>query len=65
LPAAEVDSPVDADAALFCAVHDTVRCPDSVGNVLSQLRPGALIASGGGKWAAPWLSSLLVSRRPN
>ncbi len=53
--AAEVDLPVDADAALFCAVHDIVRCPDSVNNVLSQLRPGAHVASGGGKWAAPWL----------
>jgi ubiquinone/menaquinone biosynthesis C-methylase UbiE len=54
-PAAEVDLPVDADAALFCAVHDIVRCPDSVNNVLSQLRPGARVTSGGGKWAAPWL----------
>lgn len=54
-PAAEVVLPVDADAALFCAVHDILRCPDSVRNILSQLRPGAHIASGGGKWAAPWL----------
>jgi SAM-dependent methyltransferase len=54
-PAAKVDLPVDADAALFCAVHDIIRCPDSVRNILSQLRPGAHIASGGGKWAAPWL----------
>jgi len=53
--AAKVDLPVDADAALFCAVHDILRCPDSVRNILSQLRPGAHIASGGGKWAAPWL----------
>jgi SAM-dependent methyltransferase len=54
-PAAEVDLPANADAALFCAVHDILRCPDSVSNILSQLRPGAHIASGGGKWAAPWL----------
>jgi SAM-dependent methyltransferase len=53
--AAKVELPVDADAALFCAVHDIVRCPDSVRNILSQLRPGAHVASGGGKWAAPWL----------
>ena len=53
--AAEVELPVDADAALFCAVHDVLRCPDSVRNVLSQLRPGAQVASGGGKWAAPWM----------
>jgi SAM-dependent methyltransferase len=56
--AAEVDLPVDPDAALFCAVHDIIRCPDSVDNILSQLRPGAHIASGGGKWAAPWLIPL-------
>ena len=54
-PAAEVDLPVEPDAALFCSVHDILRCPDSVHNVLSQLRPGAHVASGGGKWAAPWL----------
>lgn len=54
-PASEVDLPVDADAALFCAVHDILRCPDSVENILAQLRPGAQVASGGGKWAAPWL----------
>jgi trans-aconitate methyltransferase len=53
--AAEAELAVTGDAALFCAVHDILRCPDSVGNILSQLRPGANIASGGGKWAAPWL----------
>jgi SAM-dependent methyltransferase len=54
-PASHVDLPVDADAALFCAVHDILRCPDSVENILAQLRPGAQVASGGGKWAAPWM----------
>ena len=53
--AAEVELQVDADAALFSAVHDILRCPESVRNVLSQLRPGAHVASGGGKWAAPAL----------
>lgn len=53
--AAEVDLPADADAVLFCAVHDIVRCPDSVQNILSQLRPGAHVAGGGGKSAARWL----------
>jgi SAM-dependent methyltransferase len=57
-PAAEVVLPVDVDAALFCAVHDIVRCPISVQNILSQLRPGARIVSGGGKWAAPWMIPL-------
>ena len=53
--AAEVDLPVEADAALFCAVHDVLRCPDSVRNIITQLRPGARVASGGGKWASQWL----------
>jgi len=53
--AAEVDLPAEADAALFCAVHDVLRCQDSVRNIITQLRPGAHIASGGGKWASQWL----------
>lgn len=57
-PAAQVDLPLQVDAALFCAVHDIVRSPESVSNILSQLRPGARIASGGGKWAAPWMVPL-------
>ncbi len=52
---AEVDLLVDVNAALFCAVHDILRCPESVKNILSQLRPGAHLASSGGKSAAPWL----------
>lgn len=57
----QVDLRADADAALFCAVHDIVRRPDAVHNILSQLRPGARIASGGGKWAAPWMILLNAS----
>jgi SAM-dependent methyltransferase len=53
--AVEADLPVGADAALFCAVHDILRSPDSICNILSQLGPGVRIASGGGKWAAKWL----------
>jgi trans-aconitate methyltransferase len=44
-----------ADAALFCAVHDILQSPDALRNVLSKLRPGAGVAAGGGKWAAPWM----------
>ncbi|MDQ1482072.1 MAG: arsenite methyltransferase [Actinomycetota bacterium] len=57
-PAAAVDLPVDTDAALFCAVHDILRSADAVRNILSQLPPGARVASGGGKWAARWLLML-------
>ena len=44
---------VTADAALFCAVHDILQSPGALRNVLSRLRPGAWVAAGGGKWAAP------------
>jgi len=44
-----------ADAALFCAVHDIMQSPDALANVLAKLRPGAWIAAGGGKWAAPFM----------
>jgi demethylmenaquinone methyltransferase/2-methoxy-6-polyprenyl-1,4-benzoquinol methylase len=42
-----------ADAALFCAVHDILQCPGALRNVLATLCPGAWVAAGGGKWAAP------------
>ena len=45
----------EADAALFCAVHDILQSPDALQNVLSTLRPGAGVAAGGGKWAPPWM----------
>jgi len=44
-----------ADAALFCAVHDILQSQNALVNVLSKLRPGARVAAGGGKWAAPWM----------
>jgi len=47
-----------ADAALFCAVHDIMQSPDALRNVLGRLRPGAEVAAGGGKWAAPWMVAL-------
>jgi len=47
-----------ADAALFCAVHDIMQSPDALRNVLGKLRPGAEVAAGGGKWAAPWMVAL-------
>ena len=45
----------NADAALFCAVHDILQSQDALRNVLSKLRPGAGVAAVGGKWAAPWM----------
>jgi tRNA A58 N-methylase Trm61 len=42
-----------ADAALFCAVHDILQSPGALRNVMAKLCPGAWVAAGGGKWAAP------------
>jgi len=47
-----------ADAALFCAVHDILQSPDALQNVVTTLRPGAWVAAGGGKWAAPIMVAL-------
>jgi len=42
-----------ADAALFCAVHDILQSAGALQNVMARLCPGAWVAAGGGKWAAP------------
>ena len=54
---------VTADAALFCAVHDILQSPAALRNVLSKLRPGAWVAAGGGKWAAPVMVALNLQAR--
>ena len=51
--AEDAQIPRTADAALFCAVHDIMQSPDALENVLTKLYPGAWVAAGGGKWAAP------------
>jgi len=52
-----------ADAALFCAVHDIMQSPDGLRNVLRNLRPGAWVAAGGGKWAAPLMVAVNMQVR--
>jgi demethylmenaquinone methyltransferase/2-methoxy-6-polyprenyl-1,4-benzoquinol methylase len=47
-----------ADAALFCAVHDILQSPGALRNVMTKLRPGAWVAAGGGKWAAPMMVAM-------
>ena len=47
-----------ADAALFCAVHDILQSSQALKNVVTALRPGAWVAAGGGKWAAPLMVAL-------
>jgi SAM-dependent methyltransferase len=55
---AQLELGLTADAALFCAVHDILQSPGALRNVLARLRPGAWVAAGGGKWAAPVLVGL-------
>jgi demethylmenaquinone methyltransferase/2-methoxy-6-polyprenyl-1,4-benzoquinol methylase len=57
-PAEDVEVGLTADAALFCAVHDILQSPDALRNVVTTLRPGAWVAAGGGKWAAPVMVAL-------
>lgn len=49
--------PVEADAALLCGVHDVLRSPVALANVVDHVRPGGQIVAGGAKWVS-W-------RRPN
>ena len=46
--------PAPADAALFCAVHDVLMSRTALDNVFAQLRPGASVVAGGGKWPPMW-----------
>jgi trans-aconitate methyltransferase len=62
-PAEEAQIPVTADAALFCTVHDILQSPDALRNVMSKLRPGAWVAAGGGKWAAPMMVAVNATVR--
>ena len=62
-PAEDAQIPVTADAALFCAVHDILQSQGALRNVMNHLRPGARVAAGGGKWAAPWLVAVNLLAR--
>ncbi len=54
-PVATAPIEATADAAVFCAVHDLMQCPDALGNVFAHLRPGAPVAAAGGKLPGPWM----------
>jgi SAM-dependent methyltransferase len=58
--AEEVAIPATADAAMLCAVHDVMRSPAALANVLRHVRDGGRIVAGGAKWA-PWRRSGAVS----
>jgi trans-aconitate methyltransferase len=57
-PAEEAEIERPADAALFCAVHDILQSSQALKNIMTALRPGAWVAAGGGKWAAPMMVAL-------
>jgi SAM-dependent methyltransferase len=54
---------VSADAALFCAVHDIMQSPNALRNIVGNLRPGAWVAAGGGKWAPPLMVAVNMQVR--
>ena len=57
-PAEDARLQETADAALFCAVHDILQSPRALRNVMAALCPGAWVAAGGGKWAAPPMTAV-------
>ncbi len=40
-----------------------MQSPGALRNVMSHLRPGAQVAAGGGKWAAPWMMAVNLLAR--
>jgi SAM-dependent methyltransferase len=51
--AEEAQIPAMADAALLCGVHDVMRSPAALANVLRHVRIGGRVVAGGAKWT-PW-----------
>jgi len=71
--AEQVRLPQPADAVLFNYVHDILRTPQAVANIVRQARPGARIAVAGMKffpwWTGPlnllaWLKNRPYNARP-
>ncbi|HWE13246.1 MAG TPA: methyltransferase domain-containing protein [Solirubrobacteraceae bacterium] len=58
--AADDEIQVLADGALMCAVHDVMRSPAALANVVNHVRDGGRIIAAGPKWV-PWRGSAGVS----
>ncbi|WP_280152423.1 class I SAM-dependent methyltransferase [Piscinibacter sp. XHJ-5] len=56
--AEEVELPAHPDAALFHYVHDILRTPQALANLLAQLPPGTRLAVAGMKYFPWWLAPL-------
>lgn len=52
--------PVAADAALLSAVHDILRSPAALDNVVSHVRPGGRVVAAGPKWVPWWRPASLA-----
>ena len=50
--AEEATIPAQVDAAILCAVHDVMRSPRALANVLEHVRDGGRIVAGGPKWVS-------------
>ena len=50
--AQEAQIPWEADAALLCGVHDVMRSPPALANVLRQLVAGGRVIAAGPKWTS-------------
>jgi ubiquinone/menaquinone biosynthesis C-methylase UbiE len=48
----------DLDAALFCFTHDALRSTETLGAVVSRLRPGGRVAAVGPMWAPWWAPAM-------
>jgi SAM-dependent methyltransferase len=60
--AEEAEIAATADAALLCAVHDVMRSPAALANVLRHVRDDGRVIAGGPKWTG-WPAALEPPRR--
>ncbi len=51
---------VAADCALLCAVHDILRSPDALANVVRHVRPAGRVVAAGPKWVPWWRPASLA-----
>jgi ubiquinone/menaquinone biosynthesis C-methylase UbiE len=57
-PVEDAELPDRVDHALFCAVHDVMQSGRALDHVLARVRPGGMVAAGGGKWGPAWAVGL-------
>jgi ubiquinone/menaquinone biosynthesis C-methylase UbiE len=67
-PVEDASLPHELDAALISLAHDVLQSRAALENVFASLRPGARVATFGGKWAPRWrapvnLVTWLIARR--